>query len=552
MDHKHGLNMCTKLLVLLTVLSVAVLLPEFVKASGFPEPASSRFDGQTIDSIVIDNRNIFDTTRSAYRSFIFKLANRLHVRTKRWAIRYELLLKKGEPYSEELAEESARNMRGRLALYDAWIAPEQLPDGRLLVRVVTIDQWSLTGGAEYLREGHETTYNFGLEERNLLGTGQYVSLNYYDRSIEGNYFDANYLNRRLLGNPIRISFDYSSNPLDKFRALHVGHPYYDLSQQFAYDFGLVSASGRRDIYRDNRRIALSNRHGNFTSARASYRFGDFHRKLEFDLDYLYRFEKNSDKTIMSVDPYDSLLANASFPGDSAYHQFELTSNLSAFKYVRYRYIDGIGYTEDFSAGHFLTGYYGRAFRTDFRGAVFDIAGLSYSLNLAGTRDVLLFDYSHVYWFRAGRTLRHLIRTEAKYYNRVHRLVTLASRIVYDSDVNDQSGQTLILGGTTGIRGFPKYYRSGDRRLVLNLEARFFSRLEILSLVPGGVVFADMGNIWAPGDPFGLSGLRKSVGVGLRFGFVNSSRNIVRIDLSYTDERTWDLTIGTRQYFEAHL
>ncbi len=514
--------------------------------------ANSHFEGVTIDSIVIDNQNIFDTTRTSYGNFIFKLANRLHVKTKKWVIRDELLLKKGEPYTEELAEESARNMRERLALYDAWIETESLPDGKLLVRVVTIDQWSLAGGAEYLREGHETTYNFGIEERNLLGTGQYISLNYYDKSLEGNYVDARYLNQRVMGHPMRVSFDYSNDPLDKFRAVHIGHPYYDLSQQSAYDFGLVSAGGRRDVYRDNDRIAMSERNGNFTSARGAYRFGDSHHKLEFDLDYLYRFEKNSNKTIVSSEPQDSLLARASFPQDSVYHQGQLTVNFSTFRYVRFRFVDGIGYTEDFSTGHFLTGSYGRAFKSDFKGAVFDVAGYSYAHNLASSKGILLFDYGSTYWYRGGHQLRHQLRIETKYYYRVFPLATLAARVLYDSDRNDQLGQTLILGGTTGVRGFPKFYRSGDRRLVLNLEARVHSNLEILSLVPGGVIFADVGNIWAPGAKISVNRISKSVGLGLRFGFVNSSRNIVRIDLSYSDEKTWDLTIGTKQYFDAHI
>ncbi len=72
------------------------------------------------------------------------------------------------------------------------------------------------------------------------------------------------------------------------------------------------------------------------------------------------------------------------------------------------------------------------------------------------------------------------------------------------------------------------------------------------MIPGGVIFADLGNIWQPGDPVRMRGFHHSMGLGLRFGFVNSSRNIVRIDLSYTDEAVWDLTVGTKQYFEAHF
>ncbi len=509
-------------------------------------------EGVTIDSIVIDNRNIFDTTQSSYSNFLFKWANRLHVTTKKWVIKDELLLKEGQPYSTELAEESARNMRERLALYDVWIEPELLSNGNALVRVVTVDQWSLTGGADFMHEARQTTWNVGAEENNLLGTGQYVSLNYYNRSVDGNYVDGSYLNRRLLGHPIRLNLDFSTDPMNKLRSIHFGHPFYDLAQRISYDFGLATVGGRRDVYNDAAKIATSERGGDFTTAAASYRFGDYHRKLEFGFDYLYRFETTTDKRILSTDPSDSLLALAAFPVDSLYHQAEMTSNLSIFRYVRLRYIDGIGYTEDFSSGHFLSASYARAFKPDFRDNVFDLAGYRYTRNFAVSDRLLLFNYGQIYWIKAGQTIRHLTSIEAKYYDRLYRAVTLASRVAYDSDFDEAHSHTLILGGASGIRGFPKYFLSGDRRLVVNLEARIHSDWEILSMIPGGVIFADLGNIWQPGDPVRMRGFHHSMGLGLRFGFVNSSRNIVRIDLSYTDEAVWDLTVGTKQYFEAHF
>ena len=110
------------------------------------ENFSEDLEGLVIDSIEIENRNIYDLTDPRYSNFIFRLADKLHFVTRKKIVRQELLFKEGEPFSSEIALETARNLRTRFPFNDAWVTAELLPTGRLLVRVVTIDQWSLIGG----------------------------------------------------------------------------------------------------------------------------------------------------------------------------------------------------------------------------------------------------------------------------------------------------------------------------------------------------------------------------------------------------------------------
>ena len=53
-------------------------------------------------------------------------------------------------YHEEIAVETARNLRVRFPFNDAWIEVEPVGDAHVIVRVVTIDQWSLIGGVRSL------------------------------------------------------------------------------------------------------------------------------------------------------------------------------------------------------------------------------------------------------------------------------------------------------------------------------------------------------------------------------------------------------------------
>ena len=138
----------------------------------------------------------------------------------------------------------------------------------------------------------------------------------------------------------------------------------------------------------------------------------------------------------------------------------------------------------------------------------------------------------------------------RYYRRVNGVVTLALNVSYLSDWDASGRNNLILGGNTGIRGYDKYFKTGNRRAVVNVESRFFTNIKILSALFGAVAFADFGNVWKDDEEISLKGMHSSVGVGLRIGFEKSTKNIVRIDLAFSDQNQWELSIGTHQYFQA--
>ncbi len=52
---------------------------------------------QTIDTIIIENRNIFDREDAA-PDWVARLANKLHMRTRQSVIRRRLLLNRGDPF----------------------------------------------------------------------------------------------------------------------------------------------------------------------------------------------------------------------------------------------------------------------------------------------------------------------------------------------------------------------------------------------------------------------------------------------------------------------
>ncbi|MGO9039408.1 MAG: hypothetical protein ACLQKH_15605, partial [Steroidobacteraceae bacterium] len=77
---------------------------------GVPSDAVLKADGAVIGSIDIDIRNIFDKSDPRENNNLFMLANHLHLRTKRGAIKAQLLFKSGDRYNPQALAETERNL----------------------------------------------------------------------------------------------------------------------------------------------------------------------------------------------------------------------------------------------------------------------------------------------------------------------------------------------------------------------------------------------------------------------------------------------------------
>jgi len=510
----------------------------------------ARYQGIIVDSVVIENRDIYDTDSERYRLFVFKLANRLHYKTRQSVIKREILIKAGEKFSPELAEETARNLRHRLSIFDAWVETQILPNGHLLVKIVTIDEWSLSGGINISREGNETKYGLSATERNLLGNNQFLSLKYILQSSDDNYIVARFADNRFLGYPYAVQLGYGDDPLGRFRRISFGHPFYNLLQPFSFDFSVATTSGRREIYSGSRLIGKSQNEGDRTAIYGAYRFGSYKRKIQFNSQYVYRYERSFDKTIAATNKNDSLLAKAVFPSDSLYHQVGVGIRMSNLGFVALTQIDGYGYTEDFVLGQAIQIGFARALTSDFRDYVFDVVDIGFSQGFYLGSNLALFSYHRGFWLHEGRDIRRVTKLSANYYNSSLQFLTIAARGICLSDSRVGGAEALTVGGGD-IRGFDKVFLTGDRKMVFNFEGRFYPKFEIMSVFFRPIVFADLARTWKSNEVFKFRDFYMSSGIGLRLALERSSKSwMLRIDLAYSDINRWQLSIGTNQYFKA--
>jgi len=505
----------------------------------------SDIEGLIVDSIEIDNRDIYDTSVPAYSGFLFRLANRLHVVTKERIIRRELLIRKGDPFVREIADELARNLRARFPFNDAWVEVERLDGDRLLLRIVTIDQWSLIGGLKSIdTDGGETDYQIGFEERNFLGRAQFWSFDYYVREVEDNYLTAEFYEPRIFGRSFDIRWQYSNNPFSHYKQLSVGRPFYNLAQRCAFGLSVLHGGSRQERFLSNEQVAEWEDRSDRAELHATYRRGPSYRKTSITGRYTYLFRQLTDRTILD----SAVFSVAEFPDDSVYHQFELGILHNRQRFIVERRINGFEFHEDITLGESVGVTFGRAFRPEFSGHYYNHINLLAEVHHKIAGHIIMADYSRSFWYKKGIDTRRLTVLTVRVYNNSLSFLTMALRSQYISDKTDNPNG-LVLGGKSGLRGYDKEFTSGDRVHVVNLEGRFYPGIELLSVKIGAAVFSDFGRAWRRGEAVQVKDYNFSVGGGLRLSLERLSRDeMVRLDLVVGQDGRLEFSIGTGQYF----
>jgi hypothetical protein len=152
-------------------------------------PVAARAQEAIIDSVVVETHDIFLPEEVVGNAFA-GIMNALHVKTRPWVVRKELLFRPGDPLDLRRLQETERNLR-RLGIFSR-VAIDTVRQGdRLVARVFTSDGWTTNVDAGLSVTGNTVTWRAGVVERNLLGTGHMAGLVYRDEP------DRNAL--RLLG-----------------------------------------------------------------------------------------------------------------------------------------------------------------------------------------------------------------------------------------------------------------------------------------------------------------------------------------------------------------
>jgi hypothetical protein len=493
-----------------------------------PSDAQLEAAGVHIGEIQIQNKEIFDLDDPLENNWLFRTADRLHVRTRESAIRAQLLFQSGDLYSRRVLDETARNLRQNSNfMREPEIQPLRLHDGLVDILVVTHDVWTLQPGINFGRSGGTNTASVDVTDDNFLGYGKYVELGHGENVDRSSTF-AQWSDPNVWGTQWHDTLLYQDNSDGKVWAVSGNYPFFSLETR--YDGGGSTGAARSVVTR----YSLGNPFDayQFDSRVSDYYFGKALLINEFWTERLLvgfrrdqsQFEPAPNQTLIAPLPPDRTLA---YP----YVRMQWVQN----SYSTTRNLELIAFTEDLHFG--LDGSIGLGWATPAFGAdrkaVLADAEIGYNWGF-GPRNYL-FVYSRVYSrFEYGRMDDSMVSGNASYYLTTSERSKLLVHILADVGHNLDPDHYLEVGGDSGLRGYPLRYQNGDQRAQFTVEERVYTNWFLFQLVHvGAAAFFDMGRTWGSSPvPTPQLGLLKDVGVGLRLGNARSSfGSVIHIDLA---------------------
>ena len=493
-----------------------------------PSDAELAAAGVRIGEIRIRPLEIFDTSIPEEDTGLFRLANKLHIRTRESVIADQLLFGSGEPYDGRLLQESARLLRNTRYLHDALIEPVALRDGVVDVEVTTHDVWTLNPGISFGRSGGESTSGFELEELNLLGLGTQIGIS-RTRDVDRTSTLLKYRDRQLGRSWWALALDYADNSDGQRKGLLLDHDFYALDTRWA-----AGAS-----FLDDERIDSRYDRGEIVDEylvrrKAATVYGGWSKGLVAGQVLRWRAGYTYDDRRFDVVPGSKLPADVPPDRKLAYPWISAEWLQDDFREDRNR--DQIERTEDFAYGWRARGRIGHSsptFGADRNAFVFDgqvSRGFAW-----GRNDSLLMNASFDGRHEDGQFRDLLLEAEARYYRRhsERRLSFAALSVAVGHELS--ADRQVLLGGDNGLRGYPLRYQGGEGRWLFTVEQRFFSDWYPFRLVNvGGAVFADVGSAFGA-NPYGSKNrdILADVGFGLRLGNSRSGLgNVLHIDLAF--------------------
>lgn len=505
--------------------------------------------GARIGSITIESRQIFDVDDPRENFGIYRLANRLHRRTRESAVRAQLLFREGQPYRRQALEETERNLRRLQYLREPRVRPVRYHDGLVDVEVLTHDVWTLQFGPSYGRSGGSANSSFEIQDNNLLGLGKTLAIG-VSKNVDrtGTYF--NWRDLSVVGSRWQDEIYWTDSSDGYARSLGVWRPFYSLATRWAGGFSVAQSRWH------NSRYMLGEPYDGYDSRT---RFADLYvgwsQGLKGAFTRRYTLGVRQDESRFAPDAAGATLGP--LPADRILRYPYLRFDLITDAFRKTTNHDQIARTEDQQFGLNATligGWADRGFGAD-RDALIVDSTVSYGFALGEDHD-LFASLAASGRLEGGTPEDARLRAEAGWYWGTSPHTLLHVRAVFDTGHRLDLDHYFELGGDNGLRGYPLRYQQGTRRTIAKIEERIYTEWSLWRLFDiGGAVFFDIGRT-AGANPIGAPqlGWLKDAGVGLRLGNSHSSLgNVIHIDLATPigaarDISRLQLLVGTEATF----
>lgn len=499
--------------------------PAAAQSPGLPRDVWERLEakGARFSGVELRIGDVFDPARPHEDHWIGRLANAIHLETRRGVVAREIPFKAGDPVVARLVHQVERNLRDFRFLKDAFIDPEVEPDGRVRAVVRTQDAWTLKVSAGFTQVGGQRNFGFSLKESNFLGLGKDLALS-HEKTTERSVDTLLYRDRQFLGTPWNFTARYQDLSDGKTRFLEWTRPYRSLDTPWSMTFRFASSDSLLSTY-NLRRTAFEAPTrldtGSFEGTWARAPRGDRVLRVGGGLDF--RSPREGPARVVEAEAF----ADGAFaPPDLSARQlagFHVTWSLYTDRFREFQDLAGMTHTEDYNLGWEATlrlGAYTRGLGGEADAPFF---GIEASKGWLPNPDTLILLRASSEGRREPGGWRNLATgASLTAYSKALPSQTLAAYLQVDSVLKPDPENFLYLGGMEGLRGYANHLFLGDRRWILSVEERPITPINWLGILQlGFVVYLDAGAIRRV-DTGRWSRTYANLGGGLRFGDLKSS------------------------------
>ena len=481
-----------------------------------------------IGEIRIVTHNIFDLQDERENNILYRAANAIHIQTRPGVVESKLLFKTGDRVSVHVIEETERLLRSYRIFYEVHIVPVAYRGGTVDIEVRTRDTWTLQPGFSFSRSGGSNRTNVGLTETNAFGTGILLGVNRFsDPDRTGTLYQVS--DPHAFDGWTVIDYSLSQLSDGENRTVSVNRPFYALDTRWA--------AGIRGSKDDRINSLFEN---GTTSAQFRHRqeLADAFGGLSTGLvgKWVQRYSAGISYQKDAYNAEANLPAPTQLPPDTTlvapYLRYEVVED----GYEQYKNLDLIERPEYLVIG--------------LQSSVQLVRSLT---ALGSTQELWIYSASASDGYRTpkggillgsisssgqtgyGPLDRQASSASARFYSRTDSRTLTFFSLAGDLLRDATSSSQLVLGGDTGLRGYPRNYQSGDQRVVFNAERRVYTDWYPFRLFRvGGAVFYDFGRAWGgPNSNTEHAGWLSDVGFGLRILSARSAfGNVLHLDVAF--------------------
>jgi hypothetical protein len=492
-----------------------------------------------IDRVAIDRRDIFDE-RDGTLSWLYRLANRLHVRTREDVVRRELLVGSGDCADGEAIAQTERNLRGTGFLRDARVLTVPAETGRpgaVDLSVSTFDTWTTVPNLRFAKVGNRRVWTIGMAERNLFGRGQRVEVQRRS-DIDRDETLVSFRDPRVGGSRVQASATLADRSDGRRGEVGVERPFFALTTAWSFRARASAFDQLDPLYEGGERVADLAHAGRAVDVEGGYTVKRTAAgALRVQAAYRYR----RDRVAADLRRFGIAEAGLSFV---------------EHRYLRLTHINRFERAEDFNLGHQLGAAVGVSLPAlgGERETVFFLSASGRRGVAVGAERFLLGDVGWTSRHRNGRWENAIADTKLSGAIRLTRRSLFLTQARYRHGINLDPETQVTIGAQNGLRGYAVNQWAGTRSVLLASEARLFVADEVKQLLSFALaVFAETGYAWPQGTPVTLRDLRSDVGLGLMIGRNRLASRPLRVDLAYAfnpppGRARWQVSAGVQFSF----